>query len=165
MDKKSDRVILETSSFSFFIAITVVLLPVFTLALKGQSPLIYMLSFVIGNTPVTVVGLFRPLFNPYVNFWTRRSENSLSQEEISNLELLKGPEGKKAVLEGMLAVACLLTALYFGIYFLSQKLIMHPRNTYEAAAVGSFFTFWLTFGYQIFFLSRVIRRREMGSRK
>ena len=163
MRTKSDRVVRETSSLWFPVTITVIFLPILTVTLKGQSPLTYLFSFLIGCLPLTVLGLFHPWFNPYVNYWTGRTENSLSPGEISHLKLLKGPDGKKAVLIAMLAVASLLCALYVGTYFVSENLMPYSRNMYQGKVIASFFTFWLTFGYQIFFLSRIIRRREKAS--
>jgi cytochrome c biogenesis protein CcdA len=160
--KNAGPILAETSSLSFLITTSIVLGAALTLILKGLSYMSYAVSFLIGCVPITVAGFFRPILNPYVNLWTRREENSLSEDEISNLKLLKGPDCKGAVFTSMIAVAAVMLSLYLGIVLVSQYLLIRPRDTYDATVVGSFFTFWLSFAYQIFFLSRMFCKEGQG---
>lgn len=163
MDKKNDLVISQTSAISFALTITIVLVLVLGLVcFRGQPGETYVLSFLIGCLPLTVVGLFKPIFNPYVNFWTRRSENDLSAQERARLQMLRGPRGKRATVISMFIVGALILGLYLLLNYvltIEQHSIEDP-NIHEGIALGSFFTFWLTMGYQIFFLSRALRDQD-----
>lgn len=164
MGKNSNFVLREASASSFILTLTILLTLVLGLVcFKGQSVEIYVLSFLLGCLPITVVGLFKPIFNPYVNFWTRRTENDLSAEERSSLQVLIGPKGKKAIILSMVAVGILTVSLYVVINYLLkiEPHVVEGSSSYETVALGSFFTFWLTLGYQIFFLSRTLRGQKL----
>ena len=131
------------------------------LALKGQPLLTYGLSFVFGCLPLSVVGYFRPYFNPYVNIATQRDLEDLTVEELESLKVFKSPKGKQAVLKTMLTVSIFLLSLYLvRENALIEAVPMGKHmSPYNGIIFGSFITFFVTMMFQLFFWARVFREQ------
>jgi hypothetical protein len=128
--------------------------------LKGQPFSTYALSYFLGCLPLSVVGIVRPYFNPYVNIVTDRDLNDLTAEELESLKVFKGAKGKQATLKTVLTVTIFLLSLY----------LVRDNSLIEALPIGkhlgasggilygSFLTLFVTMMLQSFFWARVFRK-------
>ena len=127
--------------------------------LKGQPFSTYVLSYLIGCLPLSVIGSFRPYFNPYVNIVTQRDRNDLTAEELQSLKLFKVVKGKQARLKILLAVSLFLLSLYLvrDNSLIEAVPIGKHMGSNEGIIYGSFLTFFVTMMLQSFFWARVFR--------